>query len=321
MTRTPSFNDEQFQKLLMAQYGVITRQQALECGLTPKAIDYRMRPDGPWQRLLPHTLLTHTGPVTPDQKAAAALLYAGPRSLISGPVAVRRHHLACAGPDAIDVLVPVTSQVHGTRFVQVHRSRHMPTRCYYTRTIRFAVQARAVADAARWLNRFGEVRAVVCEALQHNACTLEELASELHAGWLPHSKLLRRALAEVGAGTRSVAEAKFRKLLLRSDLPEPMFNAQLFDMKGQFIAMVDAWWGEEGVAAEIDSHAYHLKAADQDATTSRHSKLTARGILLHHFPPSRMSEDWPGILSEIRESIDQGRRRPRVPILTVPLAA
>ena len=47
-------------------------------------------------------------------------------------------------------------------------------------------------------------------------------------------------------------------LILRSGLPRPLFNAQLFDANGIFIATVDAWWEEAGVAAEIDSRAYHL---------------------------------------------------------------
>jgi hypothetical protein len=47
-----------------------------------------------------------------------------------------------------------------------------------------------------------------------------------------------------------------------------VFNAQLFDANGTFIAMVDAWWQGSGVAAEVDSRAYHLSAEDQDRTTA-----------------------------------------------------
>jgi len=64
-----------------------------------------------------------------------------------------------------------------------------------------------------------------------------------------------------------------------------------FDADGIFIATVDAWWQEAGVAAEIDSRAYHLAAADQDRTTGRHDKLTAAGILTLHFPAKRIKTD------------------------------
>jgi hypothetical protein len=100
-----------------------------------------------------------------------------------------------------------------------------------------------------------------------------------------------------------------------------VFNAQLFDSDGIFIATVDAWWQEAGVAAEIDSRAYHLAAADQDRTTGRHDKLTAHGILTLHFPPKRIKTDAPGIVSELQSAIDKGIARPRLPITAVPQAA
>ena len=68
---------------------------------------------------------------------------------------------------------------------------------------------------------------------------MAELTGELAAGPSAGSALLREALAEVGDGVRSVAEADFRDLILRSGLPRPVFNAKLFDADGTFIAMVD----------------------------------------------------------------------------------
>jgi hypothetical protein len=103
--------------------------------------------------------------------------------------------------------------------------------------------------------------------------------------------LFRAALAEIGDGVRSVAEGDFRRLILRSSLPMPLFNARLFDADGTFVAVIDAWWQRAGVAAEVDSRAYHLAAADQDRTTERHDKLIAHGILPLHFPPARIKTD------------------------------
>lgn len=100
-----------------------------------------------------------------------------------------------------------------------------------------------------------------------------------------------------------------------------MFNAQLFDADGIFIATVDAWWPEAGVAAEIDSRAYHLAAVDQDRTTERHDRLAAHGILTLHFAPKRVKTDAPGIVSELQSAIDKGLARPRLPITAVRQAA
>ncbi len=134
------------------------------------------------------------------------------------------------------------------------------------------------------------------------------------------SALLRKALAEVADGVRSVAEGDFRVLIVRSDLPRPVFNARLTDADGTLIAITDAWWQEAGVAAEVDSRAYHLSAADQDRTTERHDKLTAHGILVLHFSPRRIKDDPAGVLREIRQAIESGLKRPPLPVKGLPPA-
>jgi len=303
---------------LLEQHQVVTREQALRCGMPPTTLARQVAPGGRWQRLLPGVYLTVTGTVTQDQRQIAALLYAGPRSLITGPAAVRRHRLHSAGPDVVDVLIPWACRRQSTGFVRVHRTRRMPDRMFVTGPIRFAKPARAVADAARSLTRFDDVRQVVCDAVQRRACTVAELAEELQAGPAKGATLFREALAEIGDGVRSVAEADARLLILRSDLPQPMFNARLYDADGVFIATVDAWWQEAGVAAEVDSRAYHLGAEDQDRTTERHDRLIAHGIFPLHFPPKRIRTDGPGVISDIRSAIAKGLGRPPLPITALP---
>src|SRR5580704_9133889 len=321
MPKRSGFDVERLRRVLQAQHQVITREQALLCGMTPSTLKRYVAPGGRWQRLLPGVYVAVTGTVTQDQRETAALLYAGPRSLITGPAAVRRHRLTAPGPNVVDVLIPWDRRRQSAGFVRVRRTRRMPERGYVTGKIRFATPPRAVADAARSLTRFDDVRQVVCEAVQRRACSVAELTKELETGPVQGSALFREALAEVGDGVRSVAEADFRLLILSSDLPRPVFNAQLFDADGIFIAIVDAWWQEAGVAAEIDSRAYHLAAADQDRTTERHDRLAAHGILTLHFPPKRIKTDAPGIVSELQSAIDKGLARPPLPITAVPQAA
>jgi hypothetical protein len=318
MPKRSSFDRERLRQVLQAQHQVITRRQALLCGMPHSTLDRYIAPGGPWQRLLPGVYLTVTGTVRQDQREMAALLYAGPRSLITGVAAVRRHRLSAPGPDLIDVLIPWGRQRQSTGFVRMHRTRRMPDRGYLTGKIWFAQAPRAVADATRSLTRFDDVRQVVCAAVQQRACTIAELTEELQAGPPAGAAWFREALAEVGDGVRSVAEADHRILILRSDLPKPMFNARLFDADGVFIAMTDAWWKEAGVASEVDSRAHHLSAADQDRTSERHDRLIAHGIFALHFSPKRIKTDPAGIISELRSAIEQGRRRPSLPITALP---
>src|SRR5580658_4818214 len=318
MPKRSAFDRERLRQVLQAQHQVVTRRQALLCGMPHSTVDRYIAPGGPWQRLLPGVYLAVTGTVTQDQRDMAALLYAGGPSLITGTAAVRRHRLSPPGPDVVDVLIPWNRHRQSTAFVRMHRTRRMPERGYVTGKIWFAKAPRAVADAARSLTRFDDVRQVVCAAVQQRACTVAELAEELRAGPAAGATLLREALAEIGDGVRSVAEGDLRVLILDSDLPKPMFNARLFDASGVFIAAVDDWWPEAGVGSEVDSRAYHLSAEDQDRTTDRHDRLIAHGILLLHFSPKRIKTDPDGIISEIRAALEKGRCRPRLPITTLP---
>lgn len=127
----------------------------------------------------------------------AALLYAGQGSMITGVTAVRRHHLRTPGPDSVDVLIPWNCKRQSVAFVRIHRTRRMPERLFVTGKIRFTAVPRAVADAARSMACFDDVRAVVSEAVQCRTCTMAELAAELKSGPSAGSAFLREALAEV----------------------------------------------------------------------------------------------------------------------------
>ena len=299
------------------QYGVIARWQALECGLTPKAIDYRLRPGGPWRAMLPGVYLAMTGTPTPEQRDMAALLYAGSQSVITGAVAVRRHRLSCAGPNLIDVLIPADVRRRSTGFVRIQRTTRMPEGIYRTGPIRFAAPHRAVADAARTMTSFADVQAVVCAALQRGRCTLPFLIEELNEGPSAGSRSLRRALAEVGDGVRSTAEADLRKLIHRSDLEKPLYNAWLYSPDGDFIAKPDAWWQRAGVAGEVDSREYHMEAAGYRATQMRHNRMEGYGINVQHWLPSVITNEPRTVLSDLRRAIAAGCARPPLPIVTM----
>lgn len=169
-------------RILSRQFDVIARRQASACGITRSALRHKLRAGGPWRKILPGVYLAVTGTVTPEQREMAALLYAGPRGVITGAAAVRRHRLDCPGLNEVDILVPVGVRRQSAGYVRIQHTSRMPESAWATRSIRFAPLARAVADAARGMKRFSDVRAVVCEAVQRGGCTLDELIAELQAG-------------------------------------------------------------------------------------------------------------------------------------------
>jgi hypothetical protein len=299
------------------QYAVVARSQALECGMTRGTIEYRLRPDGPWRQILPGVYVTVTGTATADQRDMAALLYAGPQSVITGPVAVRRHNLRCAGLNVLDVLVPADTRRKSTVYVQIQRTSRMPRDVCTTGPIRFSSLPRAVADAARGMTRFSDVQALVCEAIQRGRCTLEELVAELNAGPSAGGRWYRMALTEVSQGIRSAAEAQLKYLIDRSDLDRPMYNADLYTIDGIFLGRPDAWFPRAGVAGEVDSCQYHLTARDYEETTKRHNRMEAAGIRVLHWLPRTIKTEPHTVMADLRTAIASGTKCPLLPITAI----
>ena len=318
MPTLSGYDRQQLAGIVRGQYDVVSRSQALECGMTRSTIAYRLRADGPWRPILPGVYLTVTGTVTPEQRETAALLYAGPHSVITGPVAVRRHTMRCAGLNVLDVLIPADVHRKSTGFVQIQRTTRMPETWYTTGPLRFTAPARAVADAARAMTRFSDVQALVCEAVQRGRCTLEELVAELNDGPTAGTRWYRRALAEVSDGIRSAAEAQLKYLIDRSDLDRPVYNADLYTLDGVFLGRPDAWFGRAGVAGEVDSREYHLRAKDYDETTRRHNRMEAAGIHVLHWLPSTIKAEPRRIIADLRAAIAAGNKCPPLPIKAIP---
>jgi hypothetical protein len=320
MTKSTKTDELALAGLLRKQHDVIARDQALACGITPGALKYRARDGGPWQRVLPGVYLAVTGTPAQPQREIAALAYAGRGSVITGPAALPHHRIRAPGFETITVLIPAQRKVRSTEFVTVWRTTRMPEMFLDDRGVRVVLPARAVADTARALTGLREVRAVVADAVQSQRCPVFLIADEAAQGPRRHSGLLRRALAEVSDGVRSVAEAQFRDLLIRARLPKPLFNASILAGR-ELVAIADAWWPDAGVAAEVDSREWHLGPADWERTLQRHAAMTAHGILVLHFTP-RMIRDEPGrIVAEVRAALAAGRARPALALRTVPAAA
>jgi hypothetical protein len=308
-------------ELLENQLSVVSRGQLLTLGMTDYAMQYRVRAGGPWQALLPGVYLGVSGAPNLPQKEMAALLYAGPSSLVTGPAALLHYGIrSTAHPDEIDVLVPLERQRRSTAFVRLHRTVRLPDRPASSGPLRFTPVARAVADTAWRLTSVRDVRAFVADAVQLGRCTVSQLADELSSGPVRGSAVFRSVLTEVADGIRSTAEGDLRDLIKRSRLPMPLFNPSLYH-GDTFIAKPDAWWPDAGVAAEVDSREWHISPADWERTMNRHAQMAALAIIALHFSPRQVRREAPTVVSMLQGALERGRQRPTLPIRTIPCAA
>ena len=316
MTRSARTDHSALARLLREQESVISRAEALGCGMTPSQLRHRLRPEGPWQRLLPGVYLTVTGIPTRAQTEIAAHRYAGPGSVITGLAALRRHGIRVPESQVVTVLIPGQRVRESRGFVRVWPTTRMPEFVFTDGAIRFAEAARAVADASRELGSFREVRAIAADAVQRRRCRLDQLTEELAHTPVRQSAWLRRALAEVADGVRSVAEGDLRSLIRAARLPAPVFNARLY-IGPDLLAVADAWWPDAGVAVEVDSREWHLSPEDWERTLRRSRQMSAQGIIMVHVTPHQVRAESSRVAADIRSALRAGQARPALAIRTL----
>jgi very-short-patch-repair endonuclease len=263
--------------------------------------------------------LAATGTPTRRQLEVAALLRAGTSSVLTGLAALPHHGIRVRETRAITVLVPARQARASRAYVRVWPTTRMPEFVFTDGAVRFADAARAVADAARELGSFREVRAVTADAVQRGRCRIDQLAGELAHAPVRQSAWLRRTLAEVADGVRSAAEGDLRSLIRAAGLPAPIFNARLY-IGPDLLAVVDAWWPDAGVAVEVDSREWHLSPEDSQRTARRSRGMSAKGIIMLHVTPHQIRTEAEKIVADIRGALESGRARPPLAIRTLPAA-
>jgi hypothetical protein len=354
--------------LIRLQDGLITREQALAAGLSPKALEHRLRKNGPWQRVLRGVYAAFDGPLGDIHRLRAAILYAGREARVSGTWACWMHQLEYAPPrgDHILVVVPSPCRRASIGFVDIVRSVRaagdgpnwvdqdaagdlgLSVAMSYAEpgelagdarpgVIPLMPPARAVVDTvirprrlpADWqpscVNTDGcpvcwkgpphhvralrNVRALMCESVQRNRCTVADLAAELAANPRNHSALARRVLADLQAGCRSAPECELRDLIATSRwLPPPRWNQPLPGARGVY---PDACWPEARLVVEVDSRAFHGFGDAPERTERRRARYASLGWTVLPVAPRRIRAEPDQVLAEIEAAYQAGLARRR----------
>jgi hypothetical protein len=270
---------------------ILTAVGAHTLGISVQQVRTELR-RGRWQRLAAGVLLTRPERPTRNDWIRCGLVVAGRPSALSGWDAARLHGVGSPRPPS-DQIVIVTAGGANRRVgpVRIRPSRR-PVRVIATtavdpelRWLPMVSASRAVADASLEYRYLAPVRAMVTAAVQRQLCTPDELVAELDAGPQNGSALLRRAVADVVGGARSIAEAEAADLLAAGPVPPFELNVPILDSNGRVLAVADVLWRELRAILEVDSEAHHFTLPDWKRTMRRHNMLTRLGYAVGHYPP------------------------------------
>lgn len=298
--------------------GVIRVAELTRLGVSDAAIAGRCKPGGAWQRLLPGIVMLGNGYPSPRQRTIAALMFCGRGSMVTGRAAMTQYGYRAHSGD-VQLLMPMHRRVQSTGFVIVERTVRLPTPL--TRNgIDCAPLVRSVLDVARRCKTLDAARAIIAEVVQRGDVSVRDLSKELEAGSIRGSALPREVLREVDANVHSVPEAQARRLWQRSGLPEMVFNREICDADGRFIAMPDGWVDSVAFAWDIDSLDWHLSPRDYRATVERRTRMQNAGIIVLPTVPSALRAEPERVIADLRAhfALAESRPRPRVSISARP---
>lgn len=311
--------------LLRRNERVATHAELMALGLPRSTITSRIRPSGPWQRVYPGVVVTHSGPISWRERLLGALQYAGDDAAITGESGLRLHGVELSRREVGDVphvLIPHERRRTSHHLAVIERCRDIPKQ-----TVRHGLPvapvAKCLVDACRRIESLDRVRELVAACLQDRKCGARDLAEAVRRANRQRTALSRIAIAEIDAGVRSVAEAKVKKVLDATDLPRPLFNPILRTLDGRFIASPDGYFRHCAAGYEIGSFAYQLRRASYLKTQRRYRRTVKHGVLLMGVSPIVAYENPGGFVDDLRGliAVAEQRRVPHIVIETDPPAA
>lgn len=256
--------------ILDRQAGTISRHQALRAGCEPHDIRRRKR-RREWAEVHPGVYVNHTGPLTWQQRAWAAVLVCAPAALCHE--SAKR---AADGPGRTthDDGKPIHVAVGSNRTpdpppgVIVHRLADLDTKVHWnTSPPRQRVEEVAV-DLAAKARRDIDAIAELCDVVRSRQTTPARLAAALDGrSRVARRRLLEAVVADVAAGTCSALEQGY---LARVERPHglPRAHRQFKEsLKGPLYR--DAVYSHFGAIVELDGRMYHSSVRARDADLER----------------------------------------------------
>ncbi len=290
--------------LLFRQHHVLTRRQALT-HLSADALRHRLR-TGRWRPLYRGVLLAHPGPVTLAQRQWAAVLSAaaGGRAYLAGLSALAAAGLRTVNSPVIHVLLPGERRDRrAPPGVRVHRTRHL-----HADDLRMGgappatMPARSVVDAVCWAESADQARLILAATFQQRLVDAADVALVLHR--LPKLRrrpLILRTLADVDAGSHSLAELDLVRLCRQAGLPTPSRQVLRVDSDGTN-RYLDILFEEFDVHVEVDG-SHHVDARQWWLDLRRQNALATHGMRILRFPAFMIREQPDVVVAQIRTTL------------------
>lgn len=329
-----------WERLVEAQSGVVSREQALALGVGPDGWHQLCTRAG-HQLVLPGVLLLSRAAPDERQQQWAAVRYAGRGAALDGLAALRTAGLRLSARQ-VDIAVPTGRRVVAQPSAATRRARleaeqrerqrrergdrplvdPVDLRAYQHRLVVVPHQvegldarldptgqpprvraAVAALHGAAWARSDAEAETVLAVVAQQRLATPRQLQEELAA--LPRLRrraLLREVTEELQHGVQARGELLFLRQVRRAGLPPPD-RLQHLVRTGTGRRYLDAWWEAVRMSVELDgAHHRDVETWEADLVRANDVGLAHRQdrLLLLRFTTRLLRHEEPLVLRQLR---------------------
>lgn len=250
--------DERTARRAQRHHGILTRADALACGLTDRQIRTRLR-RGQWESLGPGVYRVAGAPVTPAAQIYAGVLLAGAGAVASSLSSLSLYGVA-APPTVPTVCVPPDGSAR-TAGVRIRRSPIEPIDRTLVGPIPTTTAARALLEAAPLVSA-SRLANLLDDVLDHRLATPSSVVGVIRRSQTgkgrPGVQKLRDALDPWldGIMPGSPAEVRLLRKLTDAGLPRPVKQHRVRLPSGKEVRL-DLAWPDRLAAIEYDGARWH----------------------------------------------------------------
>ena len=264
-------------RLLDLQAGVISRRQALRAGLRDHDVR-RMLRRREWAVVHLGVYVSHTGPLTWQQRAWAAVLSVEPAALGRQSAIAAAHKAEPDGP--LHIVADRDRAVRVPDGVVLHRLTGWESRVLLNTSPPRERLEEAVLDVASSASRELDVIAALADAVGARLTTAERLRTALDArARIPRRPFLQSLLDDVAAGTCSTLEHAYLDRVERAHGLPTADRQVRSSAKGTLYRDVE--YARHLFLVELDGRIGHSSTADRDRDLDRSDhplSLVSRGV-------------------------------------------
>lgn len=290
---------EECERKAGAQYGLITRTQALAKGLSESTLQRRLS-SGKWRVLLPTVYQALPVPTSQERDQLAAVLWAGPGSAAShrgaGGVVWRFRGVP---DDVVEITTPGLARGSG---IIVHRHPLPADQIVVRHSVPVTDPTRTLIDLAAVLS-YGTLEIALDDALRRRLTHVPLLSTRLSV--MPHNRkglprlhaLVQQRIAK--APVESPLESQVLAFLRRHGLNPPCHQHEIRCADGRVLRL-DFAWPSEKVGIEVESYAWHSDRESWERDMWRHDLFVHEGYRVVRLTRNPMNIQGAEVISMLR---------------------